>query len=162
MPEKYWDEFTVGDRYDTMAITVTETHVVTWAGLTMDFYPLHVDKEYAARTHFGQRVVHGPLIFALAVGLMGLTREAKDSVIAWLGVDNMRIPAPVFIGDTIKLHVEVTELRETKKPDQGFCKMRYQVSNQRDEKVMEFDMNFLMHKRGSGIGDRGWRRVTAS
>ena len=150
MPEKYWDEFTVGDQYDTIAITVTETHVVNWAGLTMDFYPLHMDEEYAARTQFGRRVVHGPLIFALAVGLMGLTREAKDSVIAWLGVDNMRIPAPVFIGDTIKLHVEVMELRETKKPGQGFCKMRYQVTNQRDEHVMEFDMNFLMHKKGSG------------
>jgi acyl dehydratase len=79
---------------------------------------------------------------------MGMTGEAKDSVIAWLGVDNMRIPAPVFIGDTIKLRAEVTELSETKKPAQGFCKMRYQVTNQRDETVMVFDMNFLMHKKG--------------
>ncbi|MFQ5420332.1 MAG: MaoC/PaaZ C-terminal domain-containing protein [Anaerolineae bacterium] len=147
MPEKYWDEFTVGDTYDTQGITVTETHVVTWAGLTMDFYPLHVDSEYAAQTQFKQRVVHGPLVFALAVGLMGLTREAKDSVIAWLGADKMRLPAPVFIGDTIKLHVVVTELRETKRPSQGYCKMHYQVTNQRDEPVMEFDMNFLMHKK---------------
>lgn len=148
MPEKFWDDFAIGDQFNSMGITVTETHVVTWAGLTMDFYPLHVDKEYAAKSPFKQRVVHGPLTFALAVGLMGMTGEAKDSVIAWLGVDNMRIPAPVFIGDTIKLRAEVTELSETKKPAQGFCKMRYQVTNQRDETVMEFDMNFLMHKKG--------------
>ena len=150
MPEKFWEDFSVGDKVTSMAITVTEAHVVTWAGLTMDFYPLHMDKEYAARTPFKERIVHGPLTFAMAVGLMGMTGYAKDSVIAWLGVDNMRIPAPVKIGDTIRLHVEITELRETKNPDQGFALMRYEVVNQREEPVMTFDMKFLMHRRGQG------------
>ena len=149
MPEKYWDEFSVGDVFKSMGITVTETHLVNWAGLTMDFYPLHMNREYAANTPFKQRIAHGPLTFALAVGLMGMTGQAKDSVIAWLGVDNMRIPAPVFIGDTITLRVEITELRETKNPDQGFCKMRYEVSNQNEAVVMVFDMNFLMRKKGA-------------
>jgi acyl dehydratase len=148
MPEKFWEDFSVGDKVTSMAITVTEAHVVTWAGLTMDFYPLHMDKEYAARTPFKERIVHGPLTFAMAVGLMGMTGYAKDSVIAWLGVDDMRIPAPVRIGDTIRLHVEITELRETKNPDQGLTMMRYEVVNQRDEPVMTFDMKFLMHRRG--------------
>ncbi len=61
---KYGDDFNIGDVYTTAAITMTESHVVTWAGLTMDFYPLHMDKEYAAKTQFGERLVHGPLIFA--------------------------------------------------------------------------------------------------
>jgi acyl dehydratase len=130
-----------------MGITVTEAHLVAWAGLTMDFYPLHMNQEYAVKSPFKQRVAHGPLTFALAVGLMGMTGQAKDSVLAWLGVDNMRIPAPVFIGDTIKLKVEVVEMRPTKDPEQGFCKMRYEVSNQNDVVVMYFDMNFLMHKK---------------
>ncbi len=147
MPEKYWEEFTVGQQFHSMGITVTEAHLVAWAGLTMDFYPLHMDAEYAAATPFKQRLVHGPLTFALAVGLMGLTGEAKDSVIAWLGVDKMRIPAPVFIGDTLTLLAEVTELKESRRPEQGFCKMRYTVSKQDQTVVMEFDMNFLMHRR---------------
>jgi acyl dehydratase len=121
---------------------------VNWAGLTMDFYPLHMNREYAAKTPFKQRIAHGPLTFALAVGLMGMTGQAKDSVIAWLGVDNMRIPAPVYIDDTITLKVEVTELRPTKTPEQGFCKMRYEVANQSNTVVMVFDMNFLMRKKG--------------
>jgi acyl dehydratase len=150
MPEKYWEDFSVGDKVTSMAITVTETHVVTWAGLTMDYYPLHMDKEYAARTPFKERIVHGPLTFAMAVGLMGMTGYAKDSVIAWLGVDDMRIPAPVKIGDTIRLHTEITELRETKNPDQGFTMMRYEVVNQREETVMTFNMKFLMHRREQG------------
>lgn len=147
MPEKYWDDFSVGDQVTSIAITVTETHVVNWAGLTMDFYPLHMDREHAAKTRFGERIVHGPLTFALAVGLMGMTGYAKDSVSAWLGVDNMQIPAPVKIGDTIRLRAEITELRETKKPDQGLTVMRYEVLNQRHETVMTFDMKFLMHRR---------------
>ena len=147
MPDKYWDDFNLGERVTSAGITVTEAHVVAWAGLTMDFYPLRMDKEYAARTPFGERVVHGPLTFALAVGLMGLTGYAKDAVIAWLGVDDMRLPAPVKIGDTIKLKAEMVELRETKKRDQGYARMRYDVVNQRDELVMTFDMKFLMHRR---------------
>jgi acyl dehydratase len=147
MPEKYWEDFTVGDRVTSMAITVTETHVVNWAGLTMDFYPLHMDREYAARTPFRGRIVHGPLTFALAVGLMGMTGYAKDSVSAWLGVDGMKIPAPVRIGDTIRLEAEITEMRETKNPQQGLTVMLYEVVNQRDETVMSFDMKFLMHRR---------------
>jgi acyl dehydratase len=150
MPEKFWEDFSVGNKVTSMAITVTEAHLVTWAGLTMDYYPLHMDKEYAARTPFKERIAHGPLTFALAVGLMGTTGYAKDSVIAWLGVNDMRIPAPVKIGDTIRLNAEITELRETKNPDQGLTVMRYEVVNQRDESVMTFDMKFLMHRRGQG------------
>jgi acyl dehydratase len=147
MPEKYWEDFKVGDQVTSLAITVTETHVVNWAGLTMDFYPLHMDKEYAARTPFKERIAHGPLTFALAVGLMGMTGYAKDSVSAWLGVDNMKIPAPVKIGDTIRLKAEITGMRETKDPERGFTVMLYEVVNQRGETVMTFDMKFLMHRR---------------
>ena len=150
MPEKFWEDWSVGEEVTSMAITVTESHVVTWAGLTMDFYPLHMDREYAAKTQFKERIAHGPLTFALAVGLMFTTGHAKDSVIAWLGVDNMRIPAPVKIGDTIRLRAKVTEMRETKNPDQGFTVIRYTVVNQREEPVMTFDMKFLMHRRGNG------------
>lgn len=147
MPTKYWDDFPVGFTFTTQAITVTETHLVNWAGLTMDFYPLHMDSEYAAKTPFGQRIAHGPLTFAMAVGLVGLTGIAGDCVIAWLGCDNLRVPAPVKIGDTISVHVEVKETRATKQPDQGFAVWQYTVKNQRDEPVMTLDMKFLMHKR---------------
>ena len=150
MPEKFWEDFSVGDKVTSMAITVTEAHLVTWAGLTMDYYPLHMDKEYAAGTPFKERIAHGPLTFALAVGLMGTTGYAKDSVVAWLGVSDMRIPAPVKIGDTIRLHAAITELRETKNPENGLTVMRYEVVNQSDETVMTFDMKFLMHRMEQG------------
>ena len=147
MPTKFMDDFNLGQKITTPAITVTETHVVNWAGLTMDFYPLHMDHEFASKTVFKERIAHGPLTFALGVGLMYRTGVAEDSVIAWLGADISRIPAPVKLGDTIHVEAEVTELRETKNANQGVMVMRYNVVNQRGETVMVFDMKLLMHKR---------------
>jgi len=145
---KYGDDFNVGDTYTTAAITMTEAHVVSWAGLTMDFYPLHMDKEYAARSQFGERLVHGPLIFAMSVGLVGAAGFAGDSAIAWLGVDNLRMLAPVVIDDTITVTVEVMEKAPTSNPKKGIQVWRYTVNNQRGEKVMQHDYKMMFHLRG--------------
>ena len=144
---KYGDDFNVGDVYTTPSITVTETHVVNWACLTMDFYPLHMDKEYAAKTQFGQRLAHGPLIFGMAVGLVSMAGFAGDSAVAWLGVDNLKMLSPVFIGDTVTVVVEVMEKKPTSKPDKGVQTWRYSVKNQRGETVMVFDYKLMFHMR---------------
>lgn len=144
---KYGNDFQVGDVYTTASITVTETHVVNWAGLTMDFYPLHVDKEYAARTEFGERLVHGPLVFALAVGLVSSAGFAGDAAVAWLGANNMKMLAPVKIGDTITVVVEVIDKKPTSKPEKGIQVWRYTVKNQRQESVMVFDYTMMFHMR---------------
>ena len=144
---KYGNDFKVGETFTTAAITVTETHVVNWAGLTMDFYPIHVDREYAAKTQFGERLAHGPMIFALAVGLVSMSGYGGDSVIAWLGADNMRMLAPVKIGGTIKVTTEVLDQMPTKDPVKGIQTWRYTVTNQRDEKVMVFDYRLMFHMR---------------
>jgi itaconyl-CoA hydratase len=147
MPDKYWEDFELGFSFKTPSITVTETHVVNWAGLTMDFYPLHMDREFAAKTPFKERIAHGPLIFGMAVGMVGLAKVEGGAVIAWMGVDNMKMLAPVKIGDTITVHVESVDRRETSKPTQGLQTWRYTVKNQRDEAVMVLDMKFLMHRK---------------
>ena len=147
MTEKYWEDFAVGDTVTTQAITVTETHLVTWAGLTMDYYPLHMDEEYARTTVFGGRVAHGPLTFALAIGLVYQTGFYGNSILAWLGVENMKIPAPVRIGDSIRVRASVSRRRETKSPDRGLTVFRWDVLNQRDEAVMSLDYLLMMYRR---------------
>ncbi len=144
---KYGDDFSVGDVYTTASITVTETHLVNWAGLTMDFYPLHMDKEYAAKTEFGERLAHGPLIFGMAVGLVSMAGFGGDAAIAWLGVDNTKMRAAVKIGDTVRVIVEVAEKKKTSKPGKGVQAWRYTVKNQRDEVVMIFDYKMMFHMR---------------
>jgi len=146
--KKYGDDFKVGDLFETAAITLTEAHIVTWAGLTGDFYPLHMDREYAAKTQFGERLVHGPLIFGLAVGLVSLAGIGGDAAIAWLGADDLRMLKPVKLGDTVRVIVEVKAQQPTSNPRKGVQVWRYTVRNQRDEDVMTFDYKMMFHMRG--------------
>jgi itaconyl-CoA hydratase len=142
--ERWWDSFAVGDRYRTESITVTETHVVTWAGLTGDWVPLHVDAEYAAASEFGERIAHGPLTLALALGLATRSGIFGDCVLAWLGLDGLRLPLPVRFGDTIHADLLVRDRRPTSKPGRGLVVLDYAVHNQRDEIVMTFASTFLL------------------
>lgn len=144
---KYGDDFKLGAVYTTARITLTEAHIVNWAGLTGDFYPLHMDKVYAEATAFGERLVHGPMIFALAVGLVAQAGLAEDAVIAWLGADAMRMQAPVRIGDTITVLVQVKEQKPTRNPARGVQVWHYTVKNQRGEDVMVFDYTMMFHIR---------------
>lgn len=147
MPEKYWEDFEVGFKFRTASFTVTETHVVNWAGLTMDFYPLHTDKEYAAKTVFKERIAHGPLIFALSIGMTGLTRVISDAVVAWLGVDNMKMLSPVKIGDTITVETELVKKKETTSKDKGIQTWETSIYNQDNEKVMFYEIKYMVHRR---------------
>jgi acyl dehydratase len=146
MASKYWEDFNIGEEVITPSITITEAHLVNWAGLTMDFYPLHMDEEYAKKTVFKGRIAHGPLTFALAIGLVYRTGIYGDSILAWLGVENMKIPAPVRIGDTIRVHAKVTEKLETKNPSKGVIKFLWDIKNQRDETVMTLDYVLMLHR----------------
>ncbi len=145
--QKYGSDFPVGFTFQTPAITVTETHVVNWAGLTMDFYPLHMNQEYAAKTVFKERIAHGPLIFGMAVGLVAMSGVAGDAAMAWLGVDDMKMLAPVKMGDTIHVQVEVISADTTSKPDRSVHCWRYKVTNQLDEVVLVFDFKLMMHEK---------------
>ena len=142
--KKYGDDFEVGEVYNTRGITVTETHMVNWASLTMDFYPLHMDKEYAGRSPFGERLVHGPLVFALAVGLVN-SEFTGESAFAWLGIEALKMTGPVRINDTISVTVTVLDKKKTKKPGRGIQTWRYSVKNQKGQEIMVFDYKMMFY-----------------
>lgn len=144
---KYHEEYELGQILKTPSITITEAHLVNWAGLTLDFYPLHMDETYAKETVFKERIAHGPLTFAMSVGLMAQREFMNyDPIIAWLGSD-IKIMKPVFIGDTIHVEAEIVEKKDTSKPHQGIQKWLYRIINQDGVVVMENMMTFMMHKR---------------
>lgn len=147
MEKKYWEDFREGDEVRTMSITVTESHVVQWAQLTMDFYPLHMDEEFAKKTDFRGRIAHGPFTFALSVGLVSCANFFGDSIMAWLGLENLRIPIPVKIGDTLHVVASVISKRETKKNELGIVILKYNVINQNEQTVMSFDYILMMHRK---------------
>jgi acyl dehydratase len=142
-----WEDFPVGRTVKTSALTVTESHLVQFAGLTGDYYPVHTDAEWAAKSPFKQRIAHGPLTFALAVGCMYQSQFYGDAILAWLGADRIRATAPVFIGDTVHVVATVTGSRPAKDPSRGVVNLDYEVRNQRDENVMLLSLTMLMRSR---------------
>ena len=145
-PDHFWDALETGDRLRSPGITVTEAHLVQWAGLTGDWVSLHLDEEYAAQTPFGQRIGHGPLTLSVALGLMTQTGYFSN-VIAWLGLDAVRAVKPVFIGDTIHVEATVSQARETSKPGAGLWTIDYTVVKQDGSTVMTFSSSFLIKRR---------------
>jgi 3-hydroxybutyryl-CoA dehydratase len=110
--------------------TITEAHIVIYAGLTGDVNPVHVDAEHAARSMFGERIAHGMLVAGLISTVLGTELPGPNSI--YLGQD-LRFVAPVKIGDTVTVVVTVLEKRD----DKRIIKLRTTASNQRGESVID-------------------------
>jgi acyl dehydratase len=143
----YWEEWEVGKSFETAARTVTETDVVNFAGISGDYNPLHINEEYCKKTQFGTRIAHGPLVYAIAAGLLFQLHLYDDTLIAFLGFESLKFTKPVKIGDTIYAKVTVTEVTETSKPDRGVMKRQLQVFNQHGDLVQDAVQAFLMKRR---------------
>ena len=143
----YWEEWEVGKSFETAARTVTETDVVNFAGISGDYNPLHINEEYCKKTQFGTRIAHGPLVYAIAAGLLFQLHLYDDTLIAFLGFESLKFTKPVKIGDTIYVKVTVTEVTETSKPDRGVMKRQLQVMNQHGEIVQDAIQAFLMKRK---------------
>lgn len=131
MFDKFYEELTIGERREFTGLTITESHVVNFAGVTGDQFGLHMDAEYAKSTPFNQRVAHGLLVLACGAGLVPLL---PGRVQAFIGMDEVRFRAPVFFGDTIHPAMEV--LAKTDKPPGGVVTIEEQIFNQRSEVVI--------------------------
>lgn len=143
----YWEDWEVGRTFESAARTVTETDIVMFAGLSGDYNPLHINEEYCKTTEFKTRIAHGPLVYAIAAGLIFQLHLYDDTLIAFLGFETLKFTRPVKIGDTIRARLVVTERRDTSKPDRGVMKRKLEVVNQRGEVVQEAIQAFLLKKR---------------
>lgn len=142
-PQHHWEDLRVGDELEAPGITVTEAHLVSWAGLTGDLVSLHLDESYAQQTPFGRRIAHGPLTLSLALGLMTQTGYFTH-VVAWLGLDAVRATSPVFIGDSLLITATVIEARPTSHPERGLWALEYLVTKHDGTRVMTFESRFLI------------------
>jgi acyl dehydratase len=143
-----YEEWEIGAVYETQARTITEADVVTFAGLSGDFNPIHTDAEAAKATPFGERIVHGMLTVAISTGMANQTGLMAGTTVALLE-QNIKYKSPVKFGDTVHLRMEVTEKRETSKPDRGIVILAAQMLNQRDEVVVDMIWTQLMVRQGA-------------
>lgn len=145
----YWDDIVPGFQYASATRTITEADLVAFCALSADQNRLHVDVEYAATAAFGQRLVPGMLVLSYMAGLHSRTifnQRLEHALIAILEM-NVRFPAPTFIGDTLRLQVEVLDCKATSKPERGVVRFRRCAVNQRGTTVAECEISIIMLRR---------------
>lgn len=144
---RYWEDFTIGERFRSPAKTVSESAVTLMVALAGFTIPLFNDEEYAGKTPFGTRIAPGRLTLFVMGGLEEQIGIYDETVIALVGLDKVRFKAPLKPGDTIHVEFEVTDLRETRSPDRGIMVHRSRCLNQRGEVLIENEATHLMKRR---------------
>ena len=142
----YFEEFQVGQIFKhAIHRTLTETDNVLFTAMTHNPARLHLDEEYCrTETEFGQRVVNSGFTLALMVGI-SVHDTTLGTTVANLGWDEVRFPAPLFHGDTIRVESEVLELRESKsRPQNGVVIFAHRAYNQKNELVAVCKRSGLM------------------
>ena len=150
MAGRYFDEWQVGDRVShAVSRTVTETDNLLISTLTHNPQPMHLDHELAAKSEFGQPIVNSIFTFGLMIGV-SVSDTTLGTLVANLGYDKVRMPKPVFIGDTLRAETEVVGLKDSgSRPEAGIVTFEHRMYNQRDELVCVVERTALM-QRGRG------------
>ncbi|HUN72985.1 MAG TPA: MaoC family dehydratase [Steroidobacteraceae bacterium] len=148
-----YEDFCVGDVYEHRpGRTITETDNIWFSLLTMNTHPLHLDSAYSARTEFGRPLVNSCLTLSIVVG-MSVT-DVSQKAIGNLGWNDIRLTAPVFVGDTIYAESEVIAMRESaSRPTQGIVTVRTTGKKADGTTFMSFERTVLVPKRGHEVPD---------
>jgi acyl dehydratase len=146
---EYYEDYVVGSQRQTSGRTITEADFVVHAGHSGDYFPHHVDAEFARTTPFGQRIAHGTMTFTIGIGL---TASQINPVAFTYGYDKLRFPKPVFISDTIRTRITVKDKQEDpKRKELGRVIEACEVLNQRNEVVMYCEHILLVALRPAAI-----------
>ena len=148
---RYLEDFVVGDVYEHRpGRTITESDNTWFTLLTMNQHPLHFDKEYGARTEFGQVLVNSCLTLSLVTGMS--VSDVSQKTIANLGWNDVKLTAPVFVGDTLYAESAVLEVRKSKsRPNQGIVTIRTRGLKADGSEVISFQRAVLIPKRGHAV-----------
>ncbi len=144
---RYLEDFEVGARLrHSHGRTISEADNTWFALLTNNPHDVHSNADYASRTEFGKPLVVSTLTLAIVTGLS--VEDISRNAVANLGWDNVKLPAPVFAGDTIYAESEVLEVRESRsRPGQGLVRVHTRGFNQDGVTVVEYDRTVLVYSR---------------
>jgi acyl dehydratase len=145
---RFYEDFEVGDIYrHPLGRTVTTTDNLWFTLLTQNTAPLHVDHQYASQTEFGKPLVNSTFTLALVTGQS--VTDISQNVLANLSWDEIRLPHPVFEGDTIYSQSEVLDKRESvSRPNAGIVTVKTTGYNQEGQIVIVFKRTVMVYKRG--------------
>lgn len=144
---QYFEEFEVGQKIHSVGRTITETDIVNFAGISGDYNEMHTNAVYSSATPFGQRVAHGMLGLSIASGLAWQTGVLEGTVIAFREISSWKFVKPVYIGDTLRVVLEVKDTKSIPRADGGIVVIQLDVLNQDEKTVMKGDWIVLMQSR---------------
>lgn len=146
---RFYEDLEIGDVYRSrLGRTISEADNVWFTCLTLNTNQIHFNVPYAERTQFGRPLVNSAFTLALVLGLT--VPDTSENAAANLGWGEIRLPSPVFVGDTLWAESEITERRESRSnPSVGIVSMRCRGINQRREVVIELTRTFMVYKRSA-------------
>ncbi|MDK1027803.1 MAG: MaoC/PaaZ C-terminal domain-containing protein [Anaerolineae bacterium] len=140
----YFEEFKIGQKTTSVGRTVSESDIFTFAGLSGDFNQIHTNAEFSKDTPFGQRVAHGLLGLSIASGLAFRTGILEGTVIAFREIKNWKFIAPIYIGDTIHVEMDIAETKALPRIGGGSVVITLDVKKQNGETVMKGNWTVLV------------------
>jgi acyl dehydratase len=148
MTDRYFDDFAVGERFETRGVTLTESGIIDFA-MTHDPQPFHIDVEAARRSNYGGLIASGFQTLALGFRMVLETGIFRACSMGSPGFDELRWLKPVRPGDTLHVEIEVREKKpSTSKPDRGLLRIAYRIKNQKNEEVLTFLSMHLLKRKG--------------
>ena len=144
----YFEEFTVGHVFKhELRRTVTESDNMLFSNMTLNPQPLHIDYDFASRTEFGQPLVNSLFTLGLMIGI-SVNDTTIGTTIGNLGMSEVKFPAPLFHGDTVRVETEVKAVRESKsRPNQGIVTFAHRAFKQDGTLVAMCERAALMKKK---------------
>ncbi len=150
-----FEQIDVGQRWHSEGRTLTEAELAMSCMLTTDWHPIHADEEFAKTTPIGRRMFHGTFGIAIAFGMATRYPELGDSVIAATGLTAWKYLAPLFVGDTVHVEVEIIGKRVTSDGKRGVIERRLRLLKHTGEVAQEGVAGTLVRiKAPAGTGDR--------
>lgn len=146
----FFEDLAVGQVFESQGRTVTETDLTMFSMLSGDWNPIHADAEFAKKTHYGERLVHGVLGLAIITGLMDQAGWFRQSAIAMLDIEQWSFTKPIVVNDTVTARMEITSLRVTSRGDAGKVGRRFTLLNQRGETTQAGQIGMLVRMREPG------------
>jgi len=153
---RFYEDFEIGDVYRSrLGRTITETDNIWFTCLTLNTNQIHFNTPYSQRTQFGKPLVNSTFTLALITGMT--VPDTSENAAANLQWTDIKLPSPVFVGDTLWAESEIVEKRESKSnPDVGIVTMRCRGINQRRQVVIEYRRTFMVYKRTAPQAQRSF------
>lgn len=145
---RYFEDFKVGDAYRSeVGRTVIDADNVWFTMLTLNTNPIHFDYEYAARTEFKKPLVNSCFTLSLVVGMTVADVSQHGINLGW---QNVKMPHPLFVGDTVRTETEVIDVRvSNSRPNMGIVSVRTRGRNQHDDVVIELERSVMVYRRAA-------------